>query len=61
VQAQTDVIASLYKVALATDGERKSAALDEALRLLGELEVSGKLSVDKKSWKDMLLALRNGG
>ena len=61
VQAQTDLIASLYKVALAADGEPKSAALEEALRLLDQLETSGKLSVDKKGWKDMLLALRNGG
>ncbi|HYJ58152.1 MAG TPA: hypothetical protein VEW64_02230, partial [Methyloceanibacter sp.] len=59
-QWQADVIASLYKVALAEDGERKSAALDEALTLLERLEAAGKLSPDKQDWKNRLLALRDG-
>ena len=58
VQWQTDLIVSLYKLALVSDGDRKSAALDEALKMVEQLDAEGKLTPDKKNWKDMLLALR---
>ena len=58
VQWQTDLVVSLYKIALLADGERKSAALDQALRIVEQLDAAGKLSPDKKDWKDKLLALR---
>ena len=58
VQWQTDLVVSLYKIAILADGERKSAALDEALKIVERLDAEGKLSPDKKDWKDKLLALR---
>ena len=58
VQWQTDLVVSLYKLAPVADGDRKSAALDEALKIVEQLDAEGKLTPDKKNWKDMLLALR---
>jgi hypothetical protein len=34
--------------------------VDEAIKIVERLETEGKLSPDKKNWKDMLLALRGG-
>ena len=58
VQWQTDLVVSLYKIAILADGDRKSAAVDEALKIVEQLDAAGKLSPDKKDWKDRLLALR---
>ena len=58
VQWQTDLVVSLYKVAILADGEKKSGAVDEALKIVEQLDAAGKLSPDKKDWKDRLLALR---
>ena len=58
VQWQTDLVVSLYKIALLADGEKKSGAVDEALKIVERLDAEGKLSPDKKDWKDRLLALR---
>ena len=40
------------------EGERKTAALDEAIQIVDRLDAEGKLSPAQKSWKDKLLALR---
>ena len=58
VQWQTDLVVSLYKIAILADGEKKSGAVDEALKIVEQLDAEGKLSPDKKDWKDRLLALR---
>jgi tetratricopeptide (TPR) repeat protein len=58
VQWQTDLVLALYKLARAATGERKDAAIEEALSILKTLDDAGKLSTNEKSWKDQLLALR---
>lgn len=59
VEWQADLVVSLYKIANMADGEKKEAALDEALKLVERLDAEGKLSPDKKDWKNKLLALRS--
>jgi tetratricopeptide (TPR) repeat protein len=59
-KAETDLVIRLYKLANVTDGERKQAALDEAIKIVERLDAEGKLAADQKDWKDRLLALREG-
>jgi tetratricopeptide (TPR) repeat protein len=59
VQWLTDLVVALYKVALVTDGDKRRESVDEALKIVETLESEGKLSPDKKNWKDMLIALRD--
>jgi hypothetical protein len=58
VSWQTDLVVSLYKIALMAEGERRQAALDEAITMVERLDAEGKLSPAQKGWKDRLLALR---
>jgi hypothetical protein len=58
VQWSTDLVVALYKLALVTEGDQRRAYLDEALKIVEALDAEGKLSPDKKNWKNMLLALR---
>ncbi len=60
VQWQTDLVVGLYKIALMTGDDKKAASVDEAIKIVERLDAEGKLSPDKKNWKDMLLALRAG-
>ena len=41
---QTDLVVSLYKIAIMAEGERKQAALDEAIQIVDRLDAEGKLS-----------------
>jgi tetratricopeptide (TPR) repeat protein len=59
-KVQAELAGSLHKIAQLANGERKSAAIDEALKIVERLDAEGKLAPDKKSLKDMLLALRGG-
>jgi hypothetical protein len=57
VEAQTDQIASNFKVAQATkDAEQRKAALDDALNIVKALDAKGLLSADQKSWQAMIEA-----
>ena len=60
MQWQTDLVVGLYKIALMTGDDKKAASVDEAIKIVERLDAEGKLSPDKKNWKDMLLALRAG-
>ncbi|HEX7532311.1 MAG TPA: tetratricopeptide repeat protein, partial [Methyloceanibacter sp.] len=55
---QTDLVVRLYKLAELSDGDKRKEAVQEALTIVDRLEAEGKLSPDKKNWKDLLLALR---
>ena len=57
VQWQTDLVVALYKLAQMSD-DKKAASVDEAIKIVERLDAEGKLSSDKKNWKDMLLAVR---
>jgi tetratricopeptide (TPR) repeat protein len=59
-QAQVDLVLGLWDIAVATKGERKNAAIDEAVGILGRLDTQGKLSDSQKGWKDRLIGLRDG-
>ena len=52
VSWQTDLVVSLYKIAIMADGERKRTALDEAIKIVERLDAEGKLSPAQKGWKD---------
>jgi hypothetical protein len=58
VQAQTDLVLLLYKIARVTAAEQREASIDEALLLFKRLENEGKLSPSQKAWRGQLLALR---
>ena len=49
---------SLYKIALIADGEKRNAALDEAIGIVERLDAAGKWPADKKDLKENLFALR---
>ena len=58
VSWQTDLVVSLYKIAIMAEGERKQAALDDAIKIVDRLDAEGKLSPAQKDWKNKLLALQ---
>lgn len=51
---------SLYKLAKVAAGERKTAAIGEALSLLARLDADGKLNETQKGWEESFVSLRNG-
>lgn len=58
MQWQTDLVVSLYKIATFAEGEKKSAVIDQAIKIVERLDAEGRLPPDKKNWKDKLSALR---
>ena len=58
VEAQTDLVVGLYKLAKVASGERKDAVIDEGLQLLARLDADGKLTDDQKGWSQSFLDLR---
>jgi len=56
-QWQVDLIVSLYKVALASEGPRRRRALTEAIEIAERLEKEGRLSVDEQSMSADLRAM----
>ena len=60
LEAQTDLVVGLYKLAKVAAGERKDAVIDEGLQLLARLDADGKLTDDQKGWSESFLKLRNG-
>jgi hypothetical protein len=60
LDAQTDLVVGLYKLAKVAAGERKDAVIDEGLRLLAKLDAAGQLTDDQKGWSESFNTLRNG-
>ena len=60
VDAKTDLVVALYRLAAVAGGDKKDAAIQQGLALLAELDAGGKLTDDQKGWKDSFLSLRNG-
>ena len=58
VSWQTDLVVSLYKIAIMAEGERKQAALDEAIQDRRPARRRGQAFAGPEGWKDKLLALR---
>ena len=55
---QASLAESLYKIALIADGEKRNAALDEAIGIVERLDAAGTWPADKKDLKENLFALR---
>ncbi len=60
IEAQTDLVVGLYKIATVAVAERKDAVIDEGLQILARLDADGKLTDDQKGWSELFLTLRNG-
>ncbi|MCI4665926.1 MAG: TIR domain-containing protein [Neomegalonema sp.] len=54
VRARSDIVRSLVKVASATKGAKKLAALREALKRVDKLRAAGLLSASQKTWPDII-------
>jgi hypothetical protein len=59
IDAKTDLVVALYKVAEVAGGDKKDKALNQGLALLADLDANGKLTDTQKGWKDSFLSLRN--
>jgi hypothetical protein len=60
IEAQTDLVVGLYKVATVAVAERKEAVIDEGVQILARLDADGNLTDDQKVWGESFLALRSG-
>lgn len=60
VDAETDVVVGLYRLAKIANGERKEAVIDEGLEILARLDAGGKLTEEQKGWSEYFTALRKG-
>ncbi len=60
LDAQTDLVVGLYKLAKVAAGERRDAVIGEGLQLLARLDGEGKLTDDQKGWSESFRTLRNG-
>jgi hypothetical protein len=60
IEAQTDLVVGLYKVATVAVAERKEAVIDEGVQILARLDADGNLTDDQKGWGESFLALRSG-
>jgi len=58
VDAKTDLVVALYKIAEIANGDKKDKAIDQGLALLADLDADGKLTDVQKGWKDYFLSLR---
>jgi hypothetical protein len=52
-----DMVVGLYKIAMATDGSRRAAAINEALDIAVRLEADGALAADRQGLPDELRAM----
>ena len=58
VDAKTDLVVALYKIAEVASGDKKDKAIDQGLAILAALDSNGKLTDVQKGWKDYFLSLR---
>jgi tetratricopeptide (TPR) repeat protein len=58
VDAKTDLVVALYKLAEVASGDKKDKAINQGLAILAALDSDGKLTDVQKGWKDYFLSLR---
>jgi tetratricopeptide (TPR) repeat protein len=58
-ESLTNLAAGLYKLAVASTGDEKDAAIKEALSILDRLDSTGQLTADRKTWRNDFIDLRD--